>query len=297
MLVACGTGSTWPSSGPERRAWPGRSAPAAAAPRSPCSSACRIGKKLLATGGGRCNLLNDNLSAADYTSTAPGLVASVLDRFGRAEIRAFFEGLGLRLQSDEAGRVYPATNQAASVLKVLELEAGRLGIGIETRFEAEKIVARDGRFKVRAADGRQVEAGAVILAGGGRSYPALGSDGSGYSLAASFGHRIVTPVPSAVPLAVKVRMGHFLQGQRMRVRAESRIGGRTVQRAEGEVLFTPYGLSGTAILDVSESVSIALNRDGRQDVSVVLDFLPFMSAEEVAEEFSVGWRPGGRPTT
>jgi len=254
-----------------------------------------IGKKLLATGGGRCNLLNEELSAEDYTSTAPGLVASVLDRFGRAEIRAFFEGIGLRLQADEAGRVYPATNQAASVLKVLELEAGRLGIGIETRFEVEKIGAGNGRFKVRASDGRQVEAGAVILAGGGRSYPALGSDGSGYGLAASFGHRIVTPVPSAVPLAVKVRMGHYLQGQRMRVRAESRIGGRTVQRADGEVLFTPYGLSGTAILDVSESVSIALNRDGRQDVSVVLDLLPFMSAEEVAEEFSrrmaAGWAP------
>ncbi len=225
----------------------------------------RIGKKLLATGGGRCNLLNDNLSAADYTSTDPGLVASVLDRFGRAEIRAFFEGLGLRLLSDEAGRVYPATNQAASVLKVLELEVGRLGIGIETRFEVEKIVAvgSDVSRSGRRTAGRSRPAPCSWPAGG-RSYPALGSDGSGYSLAASFGHRIVTPVPSAVPLAVKVRMGHYLQGQRLRVRAESRIGGRTVQRAEGEVLFTPYGLSGTAILDVSESVSIALNRDGRR---------------------------------
>ena len=99
-------------------------------------------------------------------------------------------------------------------------------------------------------------------------------------------------MPSAVPLAVKVRMGHYLQGQRLRVRAESRIGGRTAQRAEGEVLFTPYGLSGTAILDVSESVSIALNRDGRQDVSVVVDLLPFMTAEEVAAEFSQA--AGGR---
>jgi predicted Rossmann fold flavoprotein len=255
----------------------------------------RIGKKLLATGGGRCNLLNDGLLASDYTSTEPGLVASVLDRFGRAEIRAFFEGLGLRLQADEAGRVYPATNQAWSVLKVLELEAGRLGVGLETRFEVEKIGAGGGRFEVRAADGRQVEARSVILAGGGRSYPALGSDGSGYTLAASFGHRIVTPVPSAVPVVVKVRMGHYLQGQRLKVRAESRIGGRTVQRAEGEVLFTPYGLSGTAILDVSESVSIALNRDGRQDVSIVIDLLPFMTAGEVAAEFSrrlaAGWAP------
>ena len=87
----------------------------------------RIGKKLLATGGGRCNLLNDGLSASAFTSTDPGLVSSVLDRFGAAEIRTFFEGLGLRLLSDESGRVYPVTNQAASVLKVLELEAAKIG--------------------------------------------------------------------------------------------------------------------------------------------------------------------------
>jgi hypothetical protein len=133
------------------------------------------------------------------------------------------------------------------------------------------------------------------LAGGGRSYPALGSNGSCYGLAASFGHRIVTPVPSAVPLLVKVRMCHFLQGQRMRVRAESRVGGRTCQKAEGELLFAQYGLSGTAILDVSESLSIALSRDGRTDVSVVIDFLPYMTHDEASGEFgrrlAAGWAP------
>jgi predicted Rossmann fold flavoprotein len=90
-------------------------------------------------------------------------------------------------------------------------------------------------------------------------------------------------------------MCHLLQGQRPRVRIESRIGGRRAQAAEGELLFTPYGLSGTAALDVSESLSIALNRDGRTDVSVVVDFLPFMTSEEVRAEFlkrsAAGWAP------
>jgi predicted Rossmann fold flavoprotein len=256
----------------------------------------RPGKKLLATGGGRCNLLNDALSADAFTSTDRALVGSVLTRSGPGAIRAFFEGLGLRLQSDDAGRVYPVTNQAASVLKVLEREVRRLGIELETDFEVGRIEPAAGRFRVRTADGRRVEARSVILTGGGKSYPALGANGSGHGLAASFGHRVVAPVPSAVPLVVKVRMGHYLQGQRMRVRVESRIGGRAAQRAEGELLFTPYGLSGTAILDVSESVSVALNRDGRRDVSVVVDFLPFMTAEEAAAEISrrliAGWAPG-----
>ena len=254
-----------------------------------------IGKKILATGGGRCNLLNDGLSASAYASSDPGLVASVLDRFGQAEIRAFFEGLGLRLQTDGEGRVYPMTNQAASVLKVLERETGRLGVGMVTRFEVERIEPAAGRFRLSAADGRAVESRAVVIAGGGKSYPALGSNGSCYGLAASLGHAVVRPVPSAVPLVVRVRMGHFLQGQRMRVRAESRIGGRTAQTAEGEILFAQYGLSGTAILDVSESVSIALNRDGRQDVSVVVDFLPAMTEEELSGELArrlkAGWTP------
>lgn len=255
----------------------------------------RPGKKLLATGGGRCNLLHDGLSASDFTATDPGLVSSVLDRFGGAEIRRLFEGLGLRLYSDESGRVYPVTNQAASVLKVLELEAARAGVAVETGFEARLLGDRAGLLTVKAADGREVGARAVVLAGGGRSYPALGSDGSGYKLAASIGHRIVTPVPSAVPLLVKVRMCHFLQGQRMKVRIESRIGGRRGQTADGELLFTQYGLSGTAALDISESLSIAMNREGREDVSVVVDFAPFMSEAEMAAEFerrlAAGWAP------
>ncbi|MGE5740447.1 MAG: aminoacetone oxidase family FAD-binding enzyme, partial [Candidatus Aminicenantes bacterium RBG_16_66_30] len=255
----------------------------------------RAGKKLLATGGGRCNLLNERLDAAAFTATDPGLVRSILERFGAKEVRAFFEGLGLRLQTDESGRVYPATNQAASVLKVLEIEAARLGIGIETGFEADKIESAAGRFRIGAADGRRVEARGLVLAGGGRSYPALGSNGSGYDLAAAFGHHIIKPVPSAVPVLAKVRMCHFLQGQRMRVRIEARVGGRRTQAADGELLFTQYGLSGTAVLDVSESLSIALNREGRGDATVVVDLLPFLSEEEAAAELArrlaAGWAP------
>lgn len=253
----------------------------------------RAGKKLLATGGGRCNLLNVDLSASDFTSTDPGLVASVLGRFGGGEIRGFFEGLGLRLQTDDGGRVYPATNQASSVLRVLELEAGRRGVVVETGFEVARLDPSPQGFSVAAADGRKVGARAVLLAGGGRSYPALGSNGSCHGLAAAFGHRIVTPVPSAVPLVVKDRWCHFLQGQRLRARVSSRIGGRPGETADGELLFTPYGLSGTAILDVSESLSIALNRDGGRDTAVVADLVPFMSeddlAAELARRMAAGW--------
>ena len=253
----------------------------------------QAGKKLLATGGGRCNLLNDNLAAPAFTSSAPGLVASVLERFGKMEIRAFFETLGLRLQTEEDGRVYPATNQASSVLKVLELEAVRLGIPIEAGFEAAGLAASSGGFSVVSAAGRTVEARTVILAGGGRSYPALGSNGSCYGLAGQFGHSLVLPVPSAVPLLAKDGMCHFLQGQKLKVRIASLVDGRAGLTAEGELLFTQYGLSGTAALDVSESLSIAINREGKKDTAVIVDLVPFMSEEDLAAELSrrmeAGW--------
>jgi predicted Rossmann fold flavoprotein len=253
----------------------------------------RLGKKLLATGGGRANLLNENLAVSAFTSSDPGLVASVLGRFGKADIRSFFEGLGLRLQADESGRVYPATNQASSVLKVLELEIGRLGISVRTGFDAAGLAATSSGFSIASETGSKVEAGAVILAGGGKSYPALGSNGSCYALAGRFGHHIVPPVPSAVPLVVKDRMCHLLQGQRLSARVVGMVDGRVGGTAEGELLFTQYGLSGTAALDASEELSIALNRDGKRDVSVVVDLVPFMNEKELAAEFlkrmGAGW--------
>ena len=255
----------------------------------------RLGKKILITGGGRCNLGNERLAPDLYRSTNPDLVASVFSRFGTDEIVRFFEGLGLRIASD-GGRLYPATNQAASVLKVLEMEIRRRGVEVYPGFEAVSIERRKASSAVAAADGRTIEADAVVLAGGGRSYPALGADGSAYELARAAGHRLIEPVPSCVPLLVKDRLCHFLQGQRIRARAEAWIDGRVAGGAEGDLLFTITGLSGTAVLDVSTEISVALHREKKARVEVKLDLLPGMSPEaltaELARRLASGWEIG-----
>ena len=257
-----------------------------------CDRMPRPGKKILITGGGRCNLLNENLSPDFYTSCNPNLVASVFTRFGKEDIRNFFRGLGLEMSS-EGGRLFPVTNQASSVLRVLELEVRRLGVALELNFEAAGIERTASSFSVTAGGGRKLEARSVILAGGGKAYPALGSNGSCYKLARKFGHGLILPVPSAVPIIVKDRMCHVLQGQKVRARAAGLIGGKPAATAEGEVLFTQYGLSGTAVLDVSESLSVALNREGKTNAAVVLDLVPFLTRNALAEEFlkrmSAGW--------
>jgi predicted Rossmann fold flavoprotein len=245
----------------------------------------RLGKKILITGGGRCNLSNERLPAEAYASTNPALVSSVLSRFGPGEIVRFFEELGLLLTSD-GGRLYPATNQASSVLKVLEIEIRRLGVSVVADFEAAAVVRKGTRYAVQAADGRTFEAAAVVLAGGGRSYPALGSNGSAYELARRLGHRLIDPVPSCVPLLVKDRLCQVLQGQRLRARAEAWIDGRSAAEAEGDILFASYGLSGTAILDISTALSVARHRDGKTNTKIGVDFLPLMTREALAKEIA-----------
>jgi predicted Rossmann fold flavoprotein len=261
-----------------------------------CDRMPRLGKKILITGGGRCNLLNEDLGSSAFTATETSVVPSVFRRFGRDSIKSFFAGLGLETVSEADGRVFPATNQAGSVLKVLEIEIRRVGLSVECGFEAVKIDCRKGRFMVAADDGRRIEAGSLILACGGKSYPALGSNGSGYDLARRFGHGIVLPVPSAVPLLVKDPWCHILQGQKLRARARAVIGGKEAGAAEGEILLAQYGLSGTAVLDVSEPLSLALHREGRRDTSVVADFVPFMAeaalASELHKRMTAGWTAG-----
>jgi len=249
-----------------------------------CERMPKLGRKLLATGGGRSNLLNEKLDASAFTAECRGLVRPVFGRFGKPDIEKFFEGLGLALTS-EGDRIFPATQQAASVLKVFELELGRLPVEVRLSWDAMEIVWKDGAFQLRSRDGSSFRAGRVVLAGGGKSYPAFGADGNAYRLAGAFGHGLIDPVPSAVPVVVKDKLCHLLQGQKIRVRAKSLIGGRMGEEADGELLFASYGLSGTAVLDISESVSRALNREGRKDVEISVDLAPFLSEEVLAARF------------
>lgn len=252
----------------------------------------RLGKKILITGGGRCNLGNERLDPSLFTSTNPALAASVFARIGTAEIVRFFEGLGLRIVSD-GGRLYPATNQAASVLKVLELEIRRLGVEVLTGFEVVALRREKRAFTIVGADGRRIAARSVVLSGGGRSYPALGANGNAYELARALGHRLVEPVPSCVPLLIRDRVCHFLQGQKIRARAEARIDGRIAAEAFGDVLFTEYGLSGTAVLDVSPPVSVALHRAKKPCAEIRLDLLPDLGRDqleiELKRRMAEGW--------
>jgi len=248
-----------------------------------CERMPALGRKILASGNGRCNLLNERLDESYYNLAGRGLVKSVFARFGKDKIAGFFKSMGVEIYS-EYGRYFPATNQSASVLKALELELDRLSITIELNFDVMDIACSKEQFTLKSISGKEIKSASVILACGGNTYPALGSDGSAYKLAARFGHTITKPVPAAVPLVTKDPLCHPLQGQKIRASVKGLIGQRVTDEVQGDLLFTKYGLSGTAILDISEEISIAINRDDNADIGVLVDMVPFMSRPQLKDE-------------
>ena len=235
-----------------------------------CEKTTQLGKKILASGNGRCNLLNDNLSELYYNGAARDLVKSIFGKFGKSEILEFFKGLGLETYSQD-GRIFPITNQAASVLKVLEMELKRLSVPVEYDFCCDGISLSKSGIVISSKSGKRIACQKVIITGGGKTYPVFGSDGGIYEIARQLDHTVIEPVPSAVPLVVKDSLCHTLQGQRIIAGARNIIEGRKSEEVQGELLFTKYGLSGTCILDISEEVSIAINREHKKDVFVAVD--------------------------
>ncbi|MFA6280977.1 MAG: aminoacetone oxidase family FAD-binding enzyme [Candidatus Omnitrophota bacterium] len=253
-----------------------------------------IGRKIAVTGAGRCNLLNDALSEAFYNKSAQFLVKSIFSKFGKDDILKFFKDLGLNLYSD-AGRIFPLTNQASTVTKIFGMWLDKLVVPVEFDFEVSSLSKEGDSFFIKAKNSKSMQAKKVILASGGKTYPALSSIDSLYKEAVKFGHSAVMPVPACVPLVAKDPFCHFLQGQKIFAAAICIIDNQVISRDEGELLFTKYGLSGTLILDISEPISIAINRQNKKEVYVEVDLIPFLSIEELECELEKRFKNGFKP--
>jgi predicted Rossmann fold flavoprotein len=229
----------------------------------------RVGKKLLATGNGRCNLTNMRLSADHYHGRAPGFAAGALGRFGLPDTLAFFEGLGIATREEDGGKVFPRSGQASSVLDVLRWEMERLGVEVTCEARVRSVRREGAGFVLDTGGERAVRADRVILAAGGRAAPNLGSNGSGYDLALACGHSLVEPFPALTRLRLSSSFLKRLKGVKIDGEAGLFAGGDLLQGEAGEILFTDTGLSGPPILQLSRRAGEAL-RAGRE-VCVSLD--------------------------
>ncbi len=278
----------------------------------------KAGKKILATGNGRCNFTNSHQTPECYRSDDSSFAWKVLSYFDYMNTLRFFEELGIYPKERE-GYYYPYSEQAASILNVLLMECDRLKVRIHCNETVIGIRNPDYTVVTRTTAGATKETGnkpndinkiksnnktvhsgtdkynhigdpseaalkaysakKLILATGGCASPKLGSDGSGYDLAKHFGHSLIKPLPALVQLKSPDKYCRTVSGVRLNAKVSSYSGDTLLAEETGEVLFTDYGISGIPIMQISRYAAGALDRNEKVDLR--LDFLPELTKEEL----------------
>jgi predicted Rossmann fold flavoprotein len=237
----------------------------------------KIGKKILATGNGKCNYTNLFQGPEMYRGNDSSFAMKVLPLFDVNQTIDFFKDLGI-YPKEKNGYVYPNSEQASSVVEVLKLELNRLKVKICCEVNVEGIKKEECGFRVITNKG-EYTADTVILSAGGCAAGNLGSDGSGYGLAKKLGHRIMKPLPALVQLKSDAKYFKTLAGVRTKAFIKLFIDETYEAQEQGELLLAAYGLSGIPIMQLSSYASRAL--DQKKKVHLLIDFLPGVTKEEL----------------
>lgn len=232
----------------------------------------RIGKKILSTGNGKCNLTNLHLTKACYRSDSAKELLLPVELFSPEDLRQFFADIGV-LTKDRNGYVYPNSEQASSVLDALRQELAEQKV---TVFTGVHILSVKGGFRIATQEGI-FSCRKLILATGSKAAPKTGSDGSGYELAKCFGHRIIPPIPALVQLRCKESFYKELHGVRTECNIRVICNNQTLAHETGELQLTDYGISGIPVFQISRIVKRQLEQGA--SLKVLLDFLPQHSEE------------------
>ncbi len=245
-----------------------------------------LGAKILVAGGGRCNVTHYEVSADDFAGSSRNSIAKVLRELPVPATGDFFRGLGVELKREPTGKLFPATDQARTVLEALLRATREAGVKLlyPRRVTA---IRRAGAGFVLTGEWGEVTARRVILAAGGQALPKSGSDGSGYALARALGNTTTATIfPALVPLLVPD--DHWLrtvQGIAVPARIEVRAGtGKRLAAFRGDLLCTHFGLSGPVVLDASRHYLAARQTD--RQARFVVAFLPDATAEGLTGELA-----------
>lgn len=241
-----------------------------------------LGKKILSTGNGRCNLTNLNLQRRRYRGDNPEFIRALLKEFDMDAAFDFFSSVGIYTKC-RGDYVYPLCDQAASVREAFAMEVNRLGIDVRTNCHVEEIRKDKKGFLVFCAGERNPYHGIkVILSAGGQASEISGSDGSGYMLAKRLGHSLSPVVPALVPLVSAKKYFRKLSGVRITARISLYVNNKLTATDFGEVQLTDYGVSGIPAFQVSRYAAKALQQ--KQKVCAELDFIPLIPADALELE-------------
>lgn len=218
----------------------------------------KCAKKILASGNGRCNITNKNLSVDDYFSQNPSFVEFALKEFGFAEFEKFCNSIGLLLDVKEDGKAYPLSNEAKSVASTLVSYVKSLGVNIYTDTKVTDIKSLLKKYDK------------VVIATGSNAAPHLGGCDEGLVFAKELGHNIIPTYPSLVQLHLNSPIIKKMSGVKVEAEVTLYLDSKKELTTYGDVLFSDYGVSGFAILDISQSASLALLQKRRVEISINL---------------------------
>ncbi len=241
----------------------------------------KIGTKILISGGTRCNVTNRRVQPGDYQGGTAHYIKHVLEAFTPAQTILFFEQLGVELVLEPSGKYFPSTNSGKTVLEALLRELTQAGVQLKAGIKIEQIKSNSGSFLLKTSEG-EYKAKRVILATGGLSYPQTGSDGTGLAIAAELGHSIVFTTPALTPLLSADEQWTSLSGVSLESAVSFYRCGKKEASATGALLFTHFGFSGPAALDISRHVARCSAADRPE---VFADFIPGFDDESVIVAF------------
>jgi predicted Rossmann fold flavoprotein len=238
----------------------------------------RIGKKILVTGNSRCNLTNLNAGPDHYYGAPKSFIGSVLRQFSVQDTLTFFQNMGLAWKADTEKRVYPVSEQASAVLDLLRLAVEHTGVDVRCSACADQLHYA-GQFEVRLKNHQKFYARKVILASGGKAMKDLGSNGSGYALATSLGHRLIPVFPALVKITLSSPHLPGLKGVKTDGTLILKRASQVIASCTGEIQFTEYGISGIPALQISRHVGQILQADS--PLAMEIDLLPQYTADDL----------------
>jgi predicted Rossmann fold flavoprotein len=241
-----------------------------------------VGKKILASGNGRCNISNKQLNASFYLGQNPSFVEYALEQFSFKAFEKFCKSIGLLLDIKEDAKVYPLSNESKSVVHLLSLAIQELGVNLYLDTFVEDIQKSNDAFSITTCNAVYKGYDKVLISSGLAAAPQLNASEKGVEIAVNLGHTVNITYPSLVGLHTDVMYHTKLQGVKKECQVNLYINKQLEQTVLGDVLFTKYGVSGFAILDVSQYASYYLSL--YQDVHITLNFFPKINANELADK-------------
>ncbi|MCP4131779.1 MAG: NAD(P)/FAD-dependent oxidoreductase [bacterium] len=253
------------------------------------------GKKILITGNGRCNITNRNIDPSRYHGRNPRFVNNVFGQFGPEDTTRFFESIGLPLVELNDGKLFPASLQASVVPKLFLYELKKKNVDIHLEEKIDSIVPPSSpgkEFTLITGSGKKHPVHSVILAAGSCAYPQAGASKAGYDLAKSLGHKVYDPFPAILPITIPLKIIHTLQGIKWDCSVRAVHKKKTIARSSGELLFTAFGISGPAALDVSRAVNDTVTKG--EPVEIIIDLFPGLSPDELNSRLDLLWYDSGK---